>query len=70
MLIAQSSHGSLVDDLADVVAGDEMKHLCMEDLIDVEQDLGKEPIICGVKGCVRQIGSSICLDGQRQEVAR
>lgn len=68
MVLAKGVESSLVNTLGDIVGNDQMTHLGVEHVVDVEHELGEQPVIGGVQGCVDKIGTDIGLDGQGQKV--
>ena len=68
VLLAEGVEGSLVDGFGHVVADDQVVHLGVELVVDVEDHLAEEPVVGGVKGSVDEVGVGVGLDGQGEEV--
>ena len=56
--------------LGNVVAYNQVEHLCVEHIIDVEDHLGEQPVGGAIERGVDEVAPGVGLDRQRQEVSR
>jgi hypothetical protein len=67
MVVTKCTERSFVNNLPNVVASNEMIHLTMENIVQVEYDLRKQPIVRLIERGVYQVAANVCLDSQRQK---
>ena len=68
MVLAESVQSSLVNSLGDIMADNEVKHLGVEEVVDIEHHLGEQPVGLLIERSVNQVRANVGLDGQGQEV--